>query len=220
MGFSPHAALPLKARSVYDSWACVCAHTWVSDSVVSSDKSPAGSTSLREEGKPQQCRTGGRGGWRESGGRGAGRFTSRNESEARQTPRQDADLCGLYILRYKQRSGCTGVAGKEIKQGLYCYRGLFTLPSDLRCCSALAHGLVGSHCNCIQWFQDGQWRPCWLKNATYNPMIRKKTMVFFLLSIIGWGAAAIVTLGLGTCTRIKFFFLLQFIDRKAPISSS
>lgn len=160
------------------------------------------------------------GGWRESGGRGAGRFTSRNESEARQTPRQDADLCGLYILRYKQRSGCTGVAGKEIKQGLYCYRGLFTLPSDLRCCSALAHGLVGSHCNCIQWFQDGQWRPSWLKNATYNPMIRKKTMVFFLLSIIGWGAAAIVTLGLGTCTRIKFFFLLQFIDRKAPISSS
>lgn len=88
------------------------------------------------------------GGWSESGGRG-GRFTSRDESEASQTPRQDAHLCGLCILRYKQRSGCTGVAGKEIKQGLYCYRGLFTLPSDPTCGSALTHRLVGGHCNCI-----------------------------------------------------------------------
>lgn len=120
------------------------------------------------------------GGWRESGGRGTGRFTSRNEGEASPTPRQDADLCGLCSLRYKQRSGCSGVAGKEIKQGLYCDRGLFTLPSDLRRCSALTHGLVGSHCNCIRRFQDGQWRPSWLKNATYSPMIRKKRMVFSL----------------------------------------
>lgn len=73
---------------------------------MSSDKSPAGSTSLREEGKPQQCRTGGRGRL-ESGGRGAGRFTSGNEGEASRTPHQDADLCDLCILRYKQRSGCT-----------------------------------------------------------------------------------------------------------------
>lgn len=42
-------------------FVCARAHTQVSDSIASSDKSPAGSTSLREEGKPQQCRTGGRG---------------------------------------------------------------------------------------------------------------------------------------------------------------
>lgn len=169
---------------MWDSWAwacvCVCVCTreyrtalWAAIRVqqeahLCGRKENPSSAGLVEEG-----------GWRESGGRGAGRYTSGNEGEASQTPHQDADLCGLCILRYKQRSGCTGVAGKEIKQGLHCYRGLFTLPRDLRCRSALTHGLVGSHCNCIQWFQDGQWRPSWLKNAAYNPMIRKK-MVFFL----------------------------------------
>lgn len=91
----------------------------------------------------------GEGGWRERWER-CWKIHGGDESEASQTPRQDADLCGLCILRYKQRSGCTGVAGTEVKQGLHCDRGLFTLPSDLRCCSALTHGLVGSHWNCIQ----------------------------------------------------------------------
>lgn len=72
---------------------CVCVHTrtradtGVSDSVASSDKSPAGSTSLWEEGKPQQCGTGGRGRLERAlgGGRSAGRFTSGNESEGSRT---------------------------------------------------------------------------------------------------------------------------------------
>lgn len=158
------------------------------------------------------------GGWRESGGRGAGRFTSRNEGEPSQTPRQDADLCGLCSLRYKQRSGCTGVAGKEIKPGLCCHRGLFTLPSDLRCCSALTHGLVGSHSNCIRWFQDGQWPPSWLKNATYSPMIRKKMMVFFNNNQLG--SCSHCNIRALYMHKSKDIFLLQFMDCKAPISSS
>lgn len=45
-------------------YVCVseCAPVWVSGSVVSSDKRRTGSTSLREEGKPQQWGAGGTGG--------------------------------------------------------------------------------------------------------------------------------------------------------------
>lgn len=55
-------------------WMCVC----VSGNVVSSDKRQAGSTSLREEGKPQQWGTGGReaGQTAVGGGCSAGRFMS------------------------------------------------------------------------------------------------------------------------------------------------
>lgn len=58
-------------------YVCVC----VSGSVVSSDKRPAGSTSLQEEGKPQQWGTGGReaGETAVGGGRSAGRFMRRHE---------------------------------------------------------------------------------------------------------------------------------------------
>lgn len=60
------------------------------------------------------------------------------------------------------------------------------------------------------------------ENTTYNSTIRRKMMVFFLAfpALISWGAAAIVTLRLHMCKRIKDFFLLQFMDCRAPISSS
>lgn len=188
------------------------ADTGVSDSVASSDKSPAGSTSLWEEGKPQQCGPGGRGrleraGWWEK----CWKIHERERARGAPDHRQDAELCG--ILCCKQRSACIGVAGKEPQSGLHRYRGL-------GCCLALTQGLVGSHCNCIQcsgWSMGSRLA----ENTTKNSTIRRKMMVFFLATLISWGAAAIVTSRLHMCKRIKaFFFLLQFMDCRAPISSS
>lgn len=60
------------------------------------------------------------------------------------------------------------------------------------------------------------------ENTTYNLTIRRKMMVFFFAfpTLISWGAAAIVTLRLHMCENKGFFFLLQFMDCRAPISSS
>lgn len=65
MDVSTHPVLPLMNGGMWDRLSvyvcvCVCLPVCVSGSVARSDKRRAGSTSLQEEGKPQQWGTGGR----------------------------------------------------------------------------------------------------------------------------------------------------------------
>lgn len=70
-----------------------------SGSVVSSDKRRAGSTSLREEGKPQQWGTGGReaGETAVGGGQSAGRFMSGEEGSSGEADPDLVESSGLIL---------------------------------------------------------------------------------------------------------------------------
>lgn len=175
MSFSSHTTFE-DQKHVGQLSDCVCARacTWASDSVASSDKSPAGSTSLWEEGKPRQCGTGG-GGRLERGRWAVGEVLE----DSRAAARPDGLLVRMQICA--AQVFCAVNKGQAVLGSLARTSSrVLAVPSDLRGCSALTHSLMGCHHNSIQWFQDGQWRPPKLKNTSYTSPIRKQMMVFFL----------------------------------------
>lgn len=86
----------------------MCVRVCVSGNVVSSDKRQAGSTSLREEGKPQQWGTGGReaGQTAVGGGCGAGRFMSGKVDSSGRS--RFVQVSGPHLIRGKISDNATG----------------------------------------------------------------------------------------------------------------